>query len=143
MSGTTSHQSRGAISADFAAAAVTDKSCGQKRSYVSFRVSAEEKAALEADAAGESLSAYVRDRVFDTSRRAKASYSIQDQQALARVLRALASSNLALDLEAIAEASSAGELPVTDALAARLELACSDVAVMRLDLIKALGLRPK
>jgi len=65
-----------------------------------------------------------------------------DKQALARVLRALAASNLAVDLEAVYRASLAGEIALLDGMTDVLERACDDVAAMRKDLVKALGLRP-
>ena len=119
------------------------KSRAEKTHFVTVRLTAAEKQRLDREAAGESTSAYVRDRLFEGSKRAKASYSIADQKALAQVLRALAQSNLALDLDAICHASETGELPITDALSARLHVACEDVAAIRKDLIRALGLRPK
>jgi hypothetical protein len=114
-------------------------SCGQKAASLTIRVSAAEKAQLEAEAGGASLSAVVRERVFSKKRRR--GYSIADQVALSRLLRALAQSHLALDLEAICAASEAGEMPVGPALQDRLEQACDDVAAMRRDLIRALGLK--
>ena len=115
------------------------KTCGQKSASLTIRLSAEEKAQLEAEAGGASLSAVVRERVFSKTR--KRGYSIADQVALSRLLRSLAQSHLALDLEAIYAASEAGEMPVGPALQDRLEQACDDVAAMRQDLIRALGLK--
>jgi len=143
MSGGLNSASASALAPEFQSRAASDETCGQRSVYVSVRLSAAEKAQLEREAAGESVSGYVRDRLFGVSKRAKASYSIADQQALARVLRALAESNLALDLEAICQAAEEEDLPVEPILSAKLQEACDDVAAMRRDLVKALGLRPK
>jgi hypothetical protein len=100
----------------------------------------EERAKLEADANGAPLGRHIKDVVFRGKRKG---YEIADRQALARVLRALAESNLALDLEAVYRTSLSGEISLLDGMTETLQAACDDVAAMRRDLIKALGLKPK
>jgi len=131
----------GGITPEFASVSTAAKTCGKaKSSTLSIRLSPEERAELEAQAGDAPLGRHIKDQMFRAQRRGA---GIADRQALARVLRALADSNLAMDLAAVARASEAGEIGVSEGLNACLNQACSDVAAMRKDLIKALGLRPK
>lgn len=125
----------------FAAAAAGSTSCeNHKSSTLSIRLTVAERAKLEAAARGAPLGRHIKDVVFRDKRKG---YGIADRQALARVLRALADSNLALDLDAVYRASVTGEIGLHDAMSATLQAACDDVAAIRRDLIKALGLRPE
>lgn len=75
----------------------------QTPSPFSLRLSFEERAQLERDAAGLSLSAYVRERIFDGSKttpRRRGKFPVKDQKALASVLAMLGQSRLANNLNA-------------------------------------------
>ncbi|MEM6932066.1 MAG: hypothetical protein AAF526_00620 [Pseudomonadota bacterium] len=114
--------------------------------YVSLRVTAEEKARLKKDAAGLSLSDYVRERLFGAEtkpRRTRGKSAVEDHAALSKVLRALGQSELARDFEALSRAERDGTLVLDAESAQRLRAACADVAAMRRDLIKALGLQAR
>ncbi|MEM9814273.1 MAG: hypothetical protein AAF913_16575 [Pseudomonadota bacterium] len=114
--------------------------------YVSLRVTADEKARLKKEAAGLSLSNYVRDRLFGSQakpRRTRGKFPVEDHAALSKVLRALGQSGLARDFEALSSAERDGTLVLDAVSAQRLRRACADVAAMRRDLIKALGLQAR
>lgn len=114
--------------------------------YVSLRVTAEEKARLKKDAAGLSLSNYVRERLFRDEtkpRRTRGKFPVEDHAALSKVLRALGQSGLARDFETLSWAERDGTLVLDAESAKRLRSACADVAAMRRDLIKALGLQAR
>ena len=69
----------------------------ERADYVSLRVTPEEKDLLTRDAAGMSLSAYVRGRLFGEAarpRKTRGKYPVKDHEALARVLGRLGRSNL-------------------------------------------------
>ncbi|MEO1315806.1 MAG: hypothetical protein AAFW01_04320 [Pseudomonadota bacterium] len=114
--------------------------------YVSLRVTAEEKARLKKDAAGLSLSDYVRERLFGSEakpRTTRGKFPVEDHAALSKLLRALGQSGLARDFEALSWAERDRTLVLDAESAQRLRAACADVAAMRRDLIKALGLQAR
>ena len=114
--------------------------------YVSLRVTPEEKARLVHDAAGMSISAYVRDRLFGESarpRKTRGKFPVKDHRALARVLRALGGSNLAQDFDALSWAVEDGSANLDPESTRVLRQACADIAAMRRELIKALGLKAR
>ncbi len=114
--------------------------------YVSLRVTPEEKARLVHDAAGMSLSAYVRERLFGEAtrpRKARGRFPIKDHEALARVLRALGRSNLSQEFDALSWAVRNGSVHLDAESAQALRQACTDISAMRGDLVAALGLRER
>ncbi|MEM6410152.1 MAG: hypothetical protein AAF683_01295 [Pseudomonadota bacterium] len=114
--------------------------------YVSLRVTAEEKARLKKDAAGLSLSDYVRGQLLGdeaTPRRTRGKFPVEDHAALSKVLRALGQSGLAADFETLSWAERDGTLVLDAESNQALRQACADVAAIRRDLIKALGLQAR
>ena len=108
----------------------------------SLRLSFEERAVLEHAAAGQSLGAYIRSKLFDgdlTPRRTRGHRPVKDHTALAKVLGALGQSRLSSNLNQLAKAAHIGALPVTPELAEELFDACAQIRAMRIDLLKALG----
>jgi hypothetical protein len=108
----------------------------------SLRLTAEERARLEADAAGKPLGAYVRSRLFGeeaTPRKRKGKSPLKDQEALGRVLGALGRSSLSSNLNQLARAVNTGTLPVHPETEAELRNACQDIKAIRADLLQALG----
>jgi hypothetical protein len=106
---------------------------------VSLRMTFEEKAKLETDAAGLSLAAYIRSRLFDPDnppprRRSK------DHQALAKALGLLGQSRLSANLNQLARSANSGSLPVTPDTEAALLSAVDDIRELRRLLIAALNL---
>ena len=120
---------------------------GQERAvYVSLRVTPEEKVRLVHDAAGMSLSAYVRERLFGVAtrpRKARGRFPVKDHEALARVLRALGRSNLSQDFDALSWAVRNGSVHLDPGSAQALRQACMDISAMRRELVAALGLKER
>lgn len=111
----------------------------------SLRLTAEERARLEAEAAGKPLGAYVRSRLFGEDafpRKRKGKSPLKDQEALGRVLGALGQSRLSSNLNQLAKAVNTGSLPVTPETEADLRNACKEVLALRADLLRALGRTP-
>ena len=111
----------------------------------SLRLSFEDRAALEKAAAGMPLGAYIRWRALDPDKpppRSRGKFPVKDHQALGRVLGELGRSRLANNLNQLARAVNSGSLPVTPDTEIAIRAACEDIALMRADLIKALGLDP-
>jgi hypothetical protein len=109
----------------------------------SLRLSFEERAQIEKDAAGLPLGRYIRDKVLDgraRPRRTRGRNPIKDQAALGRVLGALGASRISNNLNQLARAVNSGSLPVTPETEAALQDACADVRQIRADLLRALGL---
>lgn len=107
------------------------------------RLTFEERAQLERDAAGLSLGAYVRSRVFDATRaapRRRRKFPVKDQKALASVLAMLGQSRLANNINQLARSANTGSLVMTPESEATLKGACRDIASIRHMLMVALGL---
>lgn len=110
---------------------------------VSLRMTFEEKARLERDASGMSLSSYIRWRLFDPSSpppRARGKFPVKDHAALAQVLGMLGQSRLSSNLNQLAKAANTGSLPVTPETEAALMHAALDIMAMRRMLMRALGI---
>jgi hypothetical protein len=108
----------------------------------SLRLTFEERARLERDSAGMSLGAYIRGRLFGENvapRKARGNTPVKDHQALGRVLGALGGSRLSQNLNQLAKAVNTGSLPVTPETERDLREACVAVAVLRAELMRALG----
>jgi hypothetical protein len=111
----------------------------------SLRLSFEERAQIERDAAGLPLGRYIRDKVLDgraQPRRRRGRNPIKDHAALGRVLGALGASRISNNLNQLARAVNSGSLPVTPETEAALKDACRDVKQIRAGLLRALGLSP-
>lgn len=111
----------------------------------SLRLTFEERARLERDAAGMSLGAYIRSRLFGDDlppRRTRGKFPVKDKAALAKVLAALGASKLSQNLNQLARAVNIGALPVTPETDAELRDACRAVTDMRDELLRALGKMP-
>lgn len=108
---------------------------------VSLRVTFEEKANLEKAAAGMSLSAYIRWKLFDPTSpppHRRGVFPIKDHRALAQLLAMLGQSRLANNVNQLAKAANSGSLPLTPDTEEALLTAVREVAEMRALLIKAL-----
>jgi hypothetical protein len=109
----------------------------------SLRLTFEQRARLEADAAGMSLAAFIHCRLFDPNnpppkRRSKT--PVKDHQALAQVLAMLGQSRLSSNVNQLAKSANSGSLPVTPDTEAALLAAAAEIQDMRRLLIKALNL---
>lgn len=108
----------------------------------SLRLTFEERARLERDATGMSLGSYIRGRLFgeDASpRKTRGKTPLKDHEALGRVLGALGGSRLSQNLNQLARAVNTGSLPVTPETERDLREACAAVALIRAELMRALG----
>ena len=111
----------------------------------SLRLTAAERARLENDAAGKTLGAYIRERLFGKDaapRQRRGSSPVKDHEALGRVLGALGQSRLSSNLNQLAKAVNTGSLPVTPETEAELKEACREVSALRDELLRALGKSP-
>ncbi|AGH51393.1 hypothetical protein G432_18375 [Sphingomonas sp. MM-1] len=107
------------------------------------RLTFEQRARLEADAAGMSLAAYIHWRLFDPDQpppRQRGKAPVKDQEAIARVIGLLGQSRIANNLNQLARQANLGTLPVTPDTEAALTEAAANIAAMRAMLVKALGL---
>jgi len=137
------------LSHEFSGLAATQKTKKpneqKKPTPFSLRLSFEERARLERDAAGMSLGAYIRERLFGEDaapRKTRGKFPVKDHEALGRVLAALGSSRLSSNLNQLAKAVNTGSLPVTPETEEDLREACAAVLVMREELLNALGREP-
>lgn len=109
----------------------------------SLRLTFEERARLEREAAGMSLGAYIREKLFgdDASppRRTRGKFPVKDQAALGKALALLGGSRLPQNLNQLARAVNIGALPVPPDTEAELRDACRAVVEMRAELLRALG----
>lgn len=139
----------GRLTLPFAAAAEnsaprTRRAPVKRAAPFSIRLTAEERAALEAAAGGKALGAYVRSRILDNvpaKHQPAPRRPDEDHKALGRVLARLGQSELASSLEGLAKAAEMGALSLSPDVVAQLTVACNEVKAMRLDLMQALGLR--
>lgn len=133
-------------SATFAACAPSPEIGGCKMNKpplhpVSLRMTFEEKANLEKAAAGMSLAAYIRWRLFAPDMpppRTRGNFPVKDHKALAQLLALLGQSRLANNVNQLARAANTGSLPVTPDTEEALLTAVREVAKMRALLIQAL-----
>lgn len=113
----------------------------------SLRLTFEERARLEELAGDMPLGAFIKHKVFDRegrgTRRArkKTRRPIKDEKRLAHVLAMLGQSKLANNLNQLAKAANIGTLPVLPDTEREIRKACADIALMRRELLRALGHR--
>ncbi|MEO0695660.1 MAG: plasmid mobilization relaxosome protein MobC [Pseudomonadota bacterium] len=110
----------------------------------SIRFTSEERARLDLEAGPDGLAAYIRAKLFDgevSPRKVTPPKPSADRERLGRVLGALAQSRIASNLNQLARAANTGALPVSPEIENELRGACADVALMRAELLRALGVR--
>ena len=116
---------------------------GKPPAPFSLRLTFEERAMLEKAANGVPLGAYIKAVLFDgdlSKVRRRNTNPIADHEALGRVLGGLGGSRLSSNLNQLARAVNTGTLPVHPETEEDIRKACAEVAAMRAELIKALGL---
>ena len=110
---------------------------------ISLRMTFAEKARLDRDAAGMSLSAYIRWRLFDPASpppKSRGKFPVKDQQALTQLLALLGQTRLANNLNQIARSANSGSLLIDEDTERLIVEARDEVADMRRILMGALGL---
>lgn len=118
----------------------------KKPASLTLRLSEDERIRLERDAAGLSLSAHVRERLFGEyvqTRRTRGKFPVKDHEALARVLSRLGRSELAMAIGALLLACEEQRLHLDREQESQLRSVNNDIIFMRTHLVKALGLCPK
>lgn len=113
---------------------------------LTLRLSEEERARLEQDAAGTTLSAYARSKLFEGAkplRRRAPAASVEDRAALTRALAMLGRSTEVAALKAMTKAVSDGRVQVSPDTERALLEACATIDAIRKELIAALGLKPE
>lgn len=112
----------------------------------SLRLTFEERAQLERDAAGQSIANHVKAILFGPGAKPKRTHGktpVKDHQALAELLARLGASRLANNLNQLAYAANTGTLPFDDATRQALNDAYAAVMEMRALLMHALGVAVK
>ncbi|MFY9351141.1 MAG: hypothetical protein WBL20_04840 [Sphingobium sp.] len=110
---------------------------------LSLRLSRHERARLDRDAAGMSLGAYIKWRLFDPDRpppRTRGKAPVRDHILLSQLMALLGQSRLSSNVNQLAKAANSGSLPVTPETESDLRHACRDIAEIRRMLMQALGL---
>ena len=106
------------------------------------RLTGEERARLERDAAGMSLGSYIKWRVFDPDSpppRSRGKFPVRDHQALGRILGMLGQSRIANNLNQLAKAANSGSLVIDPETRRQLNEAVEEIASIRRMLMRALG----
>lgn len=122
---------------------------GKATAPLSLRLTPAERKELELAAKRQSLSAYVRARLFsdldngiDFRETGRLSETAR-QQLLARILAELGRSDLSRSMAEFAESARLGVLPLTPDVLAEIQFACVHIRDLRRMLIRALGLSTK
>lgn len=121
----------------------------QERKYpthLTLRLTDEEWAVLEKAAAGLTVSAHVRERLFGEAvaqRRTRGKAPVKDHESLGQVLALLGKSRLASNVNQLAKAANTGSLPVTPETEAEIVQASDSILTMKDHLLHALGVRHK
>lgn len=108
---------------------------------VCVRMSTTQRSRLRREASGRNVSAYVRKRLFSDTR--PDGHESLSKAKIAYLLGQLGKSGLAGSMCEIANAVQTGTLETGPHLDEKLERACNDIAAMRRDLIRALGIVPE
>lgn len=111
----------------------------KRPSPLSVRLSEDERARLEKDAAGQSLNSYAKERLL-SGKRSRIS-KVQDNEALVRALSLLGRSDLQIRLSALLLALESERLVASAEAERDIRTACADVAMIRAELVTALGLK--
>lgn len=120
--------------------------CRRRAAPFSLRLNVEERAQLERDASGQSLSSYIKDKLFSGSElrpRKRGVMTAADRQAIAQLLAMLGQSRISQNLNQIAKLAHLGALPVDEELTADLQEACSQISSIRQTLMSALNMKER
>lgn len=108
------------------------------------RLTDEERARLEREAAGAPLGSYIKAKALGAPLPVRRSgLAVRDREALAQGLALLGRSHLASNLNQLAYAANIGSLPLTPETEAELRAALADVRELRRLFLAALGMKPE
>ena len=136
-------ESQKSLTLDFNDGGKSPKPSVRPAPRLTLRFTDDEIERLRSAAAGLSLSAYVRRRLFSgetAPRKGRAYRPVADRHALARVLGLLGQSGIAYNLDRLARDARSGCLPLDQPTLAEIDEACAHVRSMRDQLVAALGL---
>ncbi|MCV6575091.1 MAG: hypothetical protein OIF58_05085 [Cohaesibacter sp.] len=114
---------------------------------ISLRLTAEEKSILVRASKGQSLSAYIRKKLFasdshtDNHKTEMRLCPKERQKLLAKILSELGKAQLSQSLCELADAAKLGTLPLTPDVCSDIQKAITKINSIRSDLLKAMGLR--
>jgi len=109
----------------------------------SLRLTFEERARLERDAAGMALGAYIRGQLLGEEvapRKTRNKFPVKDHKLLAEALGQLGQTRIANNLNQMAKLAHTGALPLTPETESELLAACAAVQDMRNAILGAMGL---
>lgn len=112
----------------------------KRPSPLSLRLSADERTRLERMANGQPLGGFIKARLFGERRKSAAHPSRGE---IARVLALLGASGIGAAIRSMARAVEQGALPLDPETQASIRAACADIAVIKLLLMKALGIKER
>ena len=110
---------------------------------ITLRLTEEENTKLRQLSEGMTVSAYIRQRLFDDNvarRRRRSHAPVKDQTAMAQLLGLLGDSRIANNLNQLAFHANTGTLLIDDQTTNQINEAYVHVLTMRAELVKALGL---
>jgi len=116
---------------------------GRRPPPFSLRLTQDERAELERMAGSMSLSSCIKARLFDSEApapRRRRRRGVKDERALRQLLAMLGSSRLSQNMNQLAKAAHVGNLPLRDEVERDLNKACGDIQMMRVILMRALGI---
>lgn len=122
---------------------MTNKIKKNTPSPFSLRLTFDERARLEKEAAGMALGAYIRWRLLNPDTpppKTRNKFPVKDHRILAELIAKLGQSHIAGNLNQLAKLANMGALPVTPETEDTLQQACVAISVMRTELLKGLGL---
>lgn len=138
-----------AASPAFAAVASSNRppTRAKRRPPFSLRFSDAERLRLEEEAGGVPLAAHIKEQLFAADappvRRRRVPASIEDRQAVAKLLSMLGASRYANNLNQMAHLANLGLLAMTEEERNELALSIAYIAEMRRPLLQSLGLKPE
>lgn len=106
---------------------------------LSVRLSEAERESLTIRAGAQPLSTYIKRALFDGAAPVSRGMSREDRTLLAHLLATLGKSNVAPNLERLAQAAESGNLFADEDTTGRLRQACDDVRLMHNALMRGLG----
>lgn len=112
----------------------------------SLRLTFEDRARLENEAAGMALGAYIRWRLFHPDKpppKTKGKFPVKDHKILSELVAKLGQSHISSNLNQLAKLANMGSLPITPETEATIIAACIEIRAMRKDLLRGLGLSTK